>query len=363
MTVEKHLLGRHDQDDHDPTKKKKDDPHHSRASHAGLQEPLFGGRAKSQKEMAVRRQAWNDANDAGLGAWGRSQAMRLAVDGHRKALKDAENKRRKLSREENGALKHYLKEYPKTTAAGAIVAAGFARNPNMFRAYMKFAERSQRLVRTNPRLSKPFRETFDRRTVTPEVRKSASEMFEGTWGGYTSKINDVFMDGRVLHVIGGVTDKGGRHVGGWTRTVNRGGEVHHDYLSLNGRAQGSGFAKGFYEQSIRNYKKNGFTDVTVLANISVGGYAWARQGFEWAPGTAWQGRAEMIYRAQVLAATGQYSRAEARRAQMLALLPGSRPADFARIGKSKRRMGRDGHEHWFGKDLMLGSNWFGMKPL
>jgi len=57
-------------------------------------------------------------------------------------------------------------------------------------------------------------------------------------------------------------------------------EVHHSYLELDGDAQGTGFARAFNEQAFARYAEAGVDDVTILAALDVGGYAWARQGFE-----------------------------------------------------------------------------------
>jgi hypothetical protein len=364
--VNKHLIGRHDQDDHDPRKKKRD---HSRSGHAGFWSENLITPTKTGKEYdEVRRKAWHDANDRGLGAIDRQTAMAMAVRGHRKYLADKEEKRRKLSREENGFLKHHVKENTGSTAfataVGAGLVAGFTRNPNMLREWMKFANRSQGIARTNPSLAKPWRQTFKSGRISDSLGKSIDDMLEGTFGGYTSKVTTKHLNRNVVYVAGEVTDKSGKYAGHWQRTFNRGGEVHHDLLMLSPKMQGSGFAKGFYEQSMKAYKANGFQQVTTLANIDVGGYAWARQGFQFAPGTAFTGRAEMFVRAAMARNKhSTYTSQDVVRAQLLALTPGAKPIDFTKIGASRKWTDANGIEHWFGKDMMLGSNWFASKAL
>lgn len=57
-------------------------------------------------------------------------------------------------------------------------------------------------------------------------------------------------------------------------------EVHHDFLELQSAAQGSGFSRAFNDRAFARYAGAGVDDVTVFAALDVGGYAWARQGFE-----------------------------------------------------------------------------------
>jgi hypothetical protein len=86
------------------------------------------------------------------------------------------------------------------------------------------------------------------------------------------------IDGRVL------TGRGGDRAGDFTRTAqlheNGWLEIHHDYLSLGQQYQGTGFARAFNDRAFERYAKAGVHDVTIYAALSVGGYAWARQGFE-----------------------------------------------------------------------------------
>lgn len=64
-----------------------------------------------------------------------------------------------------------------------------------------------------------------------------------------------------------------------TRTIEPDGVIHHDYMRLPDELQGMGFGGKFYRQSEAAYMAAGIKRVEILANISVGGYAWARMGF------------------------------------------------------------------------------------
>lgn len=57
-------------------------------------------------------------------------------------------------------------------------------------------------------------------------------------------------------------------------------EAHHTVLKLDRGSRGSGFATGFVDQARARYREAGVDDATMFAGMSVGGYAWAREGLE-----------------------------------------------------------------------------------
>jgi hypothetical protein len=83
---------------------------------------------------------------------------------------------------------------------------------------------------------------------------------------------------------GTVLEPGGEVVGEVERYVKLHGsgrlEVNHSLLDIDEEFQGTGFARAFNEQAFGRYAEAGVDDVTVTAALDVGGYAWARQGFE-----------------------------------------------------------------------------------
>lgn len=84
--------------------------------------------------------------------------------------------------------------------------------------------------------------------------------------------------------VGGIVRGAGGEAGSFSRevTLERNGRlnVYHAFLALEESAQGSGFARSFNDRAFARYAEAGVDDVTVSAALSVGGYAWARQGFE-----------------------------------------------------------------------------------
>lgn len=56
-------------------------------------------------------------------------------------------------------------------------------------------------------------------------------------------------------------------------------EVHHDLFDIAKNLQGKGISKEVFRVLYEDYKRIGVTDITVYANIDVGGYTWGRYGF------------------------------------------------------------------------------------
>lgn len=85
---------------------------------------------------------------------------------------------------------------------------------------------------------------------------------------------------------GRIMDEDGNQVGELMRTLNlETGDIHHDLFKIyDDETRGQGFGTEFIARSIELYVKNGVKTVSVQANIDVGGYAWARMGFDFAEG-------------------------------------------------------------------------------
>jgi hypothetical protein len=83
----------------------------------------------------------------------------------------------------------------------------------------------------------------------------------------------------------GTIFKNGAPVGSINRTINySNGTAHHGYFELNKSAQAAGIGKDILKSNFDHYAKSGINEVSLTANISVGGYAWAKYGFvpsEW----------------------------------------------------------------------------------
>lgn len=117
------------------------------------------------------------------------------------------------------------------------------------------------------------------------------ETFEVTAGGLTSVVTDRdskierYGDTWTLEVNGIIVDDNGRKVGSFQRILdiqNDGSPtVSNEYLSIANDYQGQGFAEAFYLQVEETLEEQGYEYVRIHANIDIGGYAWARRGFDW----------------------------------------------------------------------------------
>ena len=127
-----------------------------------------------------------------------------------------------------------------------------------------------------------------------EAEAFAQQTFEGTFGsqGLRAEVSDVLILPRTgdLRVQGIVLDASGNPVGKFTRAFNHEQQivsldrtpsyVEHVHLDLDPNVQGTGFSREFNAHAEAEYAKAGYEQVLLVANIDVGGYAWARQGFK-----------------------------------------------------------------------------------
>jgi GNAT superfamily N-acetyltransferase len=370
--VTKHLIGSHDQQDHDPTKKK---GQHERDEHMPwYREELISTGTNSARLMQSMREAWADAEDSGVKGMARQKLLDQALKGERQNIANDREKKRELSKEEKNAVQYHLTENTGNVALGgaAALAMGlFLRNPNMAREMLRFGQaRSTRQI--NPNLSKTWKNAFssgDAIRRNQGFERHARQMFEGTWGGYTSTVTQVTNPRPGLITVSGIVRKSGStrgaEAGIFTRSFRQGGDVHHDLLVMDRAHQGTGFARGFYEHTTNAFRRDGFSQVTLMANIDIGGYAWARAGFDFAPGQAALSRAAIAARSGSIRRSnpGRYTRQEAMQARLMGLRPGTTPRDFSQIGRNRSWFDDNGIEHWFGKDLLLGTVWNGVRKL
>ena len=57
--------------------------------------------------------------------------------------------------------------------------------------------------------------------------------------------------------------------------------MYHDSFVVRKEFQGYGIARHSHDALLDMYRAQGITEVTLEANIDVGGYTWARFGFDW----------------------------------------------------------------------------------
>jgi len=127
--------------------------------------------------------------------------------------------------------------------------------------------------------------SFDRDAAMEGIR----EAYEGTFGGLTVKVDEVrFRPGQTVIDIS-IYDDDGNLVGGGERFLTDGTEddedgpglnARHEILKLNPGVRGQGFATEYLEHLKAWYRAGGVERIHLFASLDVGGYAWARAGFD-----------------------------------------------------------------------------------
>lgn len=100
-----------------------------------------------------------------------------------------------------------------------------------------------------------------------------------------ARVTSISTASRGIGVKGAVWAKEGDtwvRAGEFERVVDRAGElVDHDLFRVGNAYQGKGFGEAFVEHSELEYREAGIETIFVAAGLEGGGYAWARQGFDW----------------------------------------------------------------------------------
>ena len=153
-----------------------------------------------------------------------------------------------------------------------------------------------------------------------------------------------------------ISNKDGRVCGSAIRTISADGKtVDHSGMATNpdfGAVHGQGFATRFNAQAEAVYRAAGVQQIRGVAGSSVGGYAWARAG--------WQFQTQYTRQeiAQKVTQKGKkYDAATQAKIKEVADNPNATPAHFAMIGHTP------GATMWPGKEMMLGTMWEMVKPL
>lgn len=215
--------------------------------------------------------------------------------------------------------------------------------------------------------------------------ESFKKIFEGEFNGFKVSIDGdattyITKRGSSMKADFAIT-KGGKRVGKATRTFDANGTVHHSILNVEKEHRGQGFATAFNKAAEEQYRAMGIRAIT-LDTDEVGGYAWARAGYDWNldeydDNADFSNRLDSHLNAILAAAEQQYEDSDpamvAIREQINELLdrsmnfadsPGATldddmptPFDLTQIGYTP------GATNWPGKDGMIDANWSGVKRL
>ena len=172
-----------------------------------------------------------------------------------------------------------------------------------------------------------------------------------------------------------------------SRTGNKVSSVEHNLFQVDQAHQGGGLSSAFLNASSQMYRQMGLDRITIHANIDVGGYAWARGGFDFQSPQRMSGAISNwdssifkydsnTYRLTTEPRPAPHGISEAdwqagvkeyielkKKATATAFMNGTHPApiQFANIGRPSGPTKKE--DTWFGKAMMLDSDWFGMLPL
>jgi GNAT superfamily N-acetyltransferase len=183
--------------------------------------------------------------------------------------------------------------------------------------------------------------------------------------------------GDTLRVVGEIHDAEGAKVGKFERLVNmEEGRLTNEYLKLKPHVQGQGFAEAFYRHTEESVAAQGITEVAIHANLDVGGYAWAKRGFDWDAEERDPDEIAAMLRMRLSAIDwGEASPEQiAAREEMDRRLRVAdtwddvpSPAEMAAWGQEHQWTGHTRHgveiPMWPGKAMMLDSAWHGVKPV
>ena len=142
--------------------------------------------------------------------------------------------------------------------------------------------------------------------------------------------------------------------------------VYHTSFMLGKRAQGGGFSARWLRQMEDQYRDAGIKRIA-LTTTDVGGYAWAKAGFDFADRkearVVASALTKLLNKRSVRDRLTQRQITDGQELIRRTLTPGAEyptPAEFAMLGWMPG-MGKD--DLWVGKEAMLGTGWHGVKDL
>jgi hypothetical protein len=213
---------------------------------------------------------------------------------------------------------------------------------------------------------------------------AAQKIYGGMFGGLNAKVNEATITyGNSMVIAGDITNAEGHRVGTFTRTIAKtsDGEPYavHGSLYLSPKVHGQGFAEAFNANAIQWYRDNDVKSIHLFAAGDVGGYAWARAGYDWGNKSAPEGVLKRIRAASEPSDMGisvdgnsiPEDRLEDQRQLARDLLDRFETAEFGtveyptpyEVSQLGRWPGAGKDDMWIGKAIMLGSSWKGVRYL
>jgi hypothetical protein len=229
-----------------------------------------------------------------------------------------------------------------------------------------------------------LQEAGDDTPVGGEVRRDVEKAVEGTYAGFAVKVDKVSVRPNSTQFTAAIFDAGGNPVGKLKRTFHQGDDgdllVKHDLLQMDSEVQGQGFAEAFNGHLEDWYRESGVSRIELKANIDVGAYAWARQGYDFAaPSDAGRIRRDVMraikgaemdqeehepgspqYRELQQSIDEANRIVEAFDTQDFGSTLFPTPFDVSQLG---RKPGQGRNDMWLGKEALLETWWDGVKWL
>jgi GNAT superfamily N-acetyltransferase len=220
---------------------------------------------------------------------------------------------------------------------------------------------------------------LDWKDLTPAETKFLRSTYEGSAAGLTSSITSMSRTRRPPETAleGEIRNADGKRVGSWSIELRRQpkagnpGEnetvAHHGWLRVDPSLQGRGFARAFNQNLEDTYRRQGVAAIELTAALKVGGYLWARKGYDWAKDKKGQPKVPMNVRMRVADAaygTGRFaSEDKAAARQMVRSIRAGKPPTPYEIASLGYDGPRDRRGRTIGQKMMLGSYWNGRKEL
>jgi GNAT superfamily N-acetyltransferase len=205
--------------------------------------------------------------------------------------------------------------------------------------------------------------------LSPGKRISEMRKLDGVYGrGLQFKWTHLTQGVDKFIAAGKIYDTRGTEVGQveryFKRTKTGTLTVKNDFLYLEERARGRGFARDFYATLESWYADSGVARIEVDASLEDGGYAWAKAGFQWIPELF--DESTVLDRARAILAGAKW---------LPALEDGERPILQEAVDRMEKYKPSDrrfptpqelvnlGIDGKLGERLMRGSSWSGVKKL
>ncbi len=215
------------------------------------------------------------------------------------------------------------------------------------------------------------------------IEAKARELFDGEYAGIRAQVDSVSTE--FATIIEGTLFDGDREVGRFVRAYQlehnpQTGQddlvAHHEILEIDDKdLRGQGFAQAFNSHLEASYRASGVDHIALTANIDVGGYTWARHGYDWADDRASSNIMTSLDRliSSYERAPGEYPGPDIADVleQGKALVHRFKTTEFGgddyptpyEVSQLGRWAGAGRDDRWLGKLGLLGRTWDGVKPL